>query len=149
MRLEIKQPHLIAYVRECWVLAENRRHSAESPTWTDKPTLHALVLESITVEETHRQQGLCRAFIAALCQDKRFDMVIVEGVQNPHLADALHRWGWDCDPGVMDFYWPNPQLCFRPLTEVEAQFAYDAAPTVPLSEADIQEIVDAVTKEQA
>jgi hypothetical protein len=31
-------------------------------------------------------------------------MVIVEMVRNPYLMDALHRWGWECDPGVSDFF---------------------------------------------
>jgi hypothetical protein len=97
-------PHLAANVRECWVLAENFRVSAPYPGWTTEPTLHAVVIETVEVDETHRRQGVCRAFIEAVCQDERFELVIVEGVQNRHLADALIRWGWDCDPGVMDFY---------------------------------------------
>lgn len=39
-----------------------------------------------------------------MAADLRFDLVIVEGVGNPILAEALLRWGWDCDPVVMDFY---------------------------------------------
>lgn len=97
--------HVRAILRECWVLASNRRLSATDPTWTEEPTIHAIVLESIAVDEGHRQQGLCRAFLNALCADPRFDMVIVEAVQNPVLAMALLRWGWDCDPEVSDYYW--------------------------------------------
>ena len=66
--------------------------------------VHSIVVETIRVDLEHRRQGLCKAFLQALCADPRFDMVVVEGVQNPVLADALRRWGWEWDPGVMDFY---------------------------------------------
>ena len=49
----------------------------------------------------------------------RYDLVIVEGVQNEHLYEALKRWGWKYDPGVSDFYWPRT---------VEASRALDARP---------------------
>ena len=96
---------LTAYVRECWVIASNRRLSAPAPC-LHGPMLHSLVVETVSVEEGHRRQGHCKRFLDALCADPRFELVIVEGVQNEHLAEALLRWGWDCDPGVMDFYWP-------------------------------------------
>lgn len=91
-------------LRECWVLTRNRRLSATNPDWTNEPTIHAVAVESVEVAEAHRRQGHFRRFIEFLCADPRFDMVIVEAVQNPVLADALMRWGWGCDPGVMDFY---------------------------------------------
>lgn len=96
--------HLTASMRECWVLASNKRLSAEVRNWTSEPALHALVIESITVDEDHRRQGLCRDFIAQVVADQRFELVVVEGVQNPHLAAALERWGWELDDEVMDFY---------------------------------------------
>jgi GNAT superfamily N-acetyltransferase len=95
---------LVAFLRECWVQADNLRLSAEYPGWTDAPTLHAVVVQSVVVEDGHRRQGHFRRFIEALCADQRFEMVVVEGVQNPVLGEALLRWNWDCDPGVMDFY---------------------------------------------
>jgi hypothetical protein len=97
--------HVTANLCECWVLASNLRHSADSPgAWVDEKTIHAIVVETIDVERAFRRQGECRAFLNQLCADDGFDMVIVEGVQNPILAEALIRWGWECDPGVMDFY---------------------------------------------
>ncbi len=104
MRERIQFLHLTAYVRECWVLASNRRQSAEWPDWTTEPTLHTLVIETVEVEEEFRRQGEFRAFVEMLLADPRFDMVAVEGVGNPALAAALRRWGWECDEGVMDFY---------------------------------------------
>lgn len=97
--------HLHATVRECWVLASNRRLSAQRSDWTTEPTLHAGVIESICVDESHRRQGLCRAFLASAIADTRYDLHIVEGVGNPVLASALDRWGWECDRLTMDFYW--------------------------------------------
>jgi len=97
--------HLTATLRECWVDAGNLRLSGTDPGWTSRPTVHAVVVEIVAVEEAHRRRGECRAFLNQLCSDGRFDMVVVEAVQNPVLAEALLRWGWDCDPGVMDFYW--------------------------------------------
>jgi hypothetical protein len=97
--------HVTASLRECWVLASNLRHSADYPgAWVDEETIHAIVVETIYVVRTFRRQGECRAFLNQLCVDDRFDMVIVEGVLNKILAEALLRWGWECDPGVMDFY---------------------------------------------
>lgn len=99
-----------ARLRECWVRADNRRLSCTRQGWTDLPTLHAVVVESIRVEEAQRRQGLCKAYLNALCADPRFELVIVEAVQNPILAEALLRWGWDCDPGVMDFYFRKESM---------------------------------------
>ena len=93
-----------AQLRECWILASNRRESCTSQDWTSEPTLHALVVEYIQVDRERRQQGLCRDFLHALLADSRFELVVVECVQSEILAQALLRWGWECDPGVMDFY---------------------------------------------
>ena len=95
---------ITARIRECWVWAENRRVSFSASGLTLKPTIHSLVIEYIGVDESERRQGIARRFIEQACNDARFEMVIVEGVQNPILAEALIRWGWDYDPGVMDFY---------------------------------------------
>lgn len=94
-----------ATIRECWILARNRRLSGSSPDWTDEPTIHAIVVETIDVSPEHRRRGYCRDFIKRLCDEERFDMVVVEGVINPYLQAALTRWGWECDRDVMDFYW--------------------------------------------
>ncbi len=96
---------LQASIRECWVDAANLRLSSAEPNWTDRPTIHAIVVESVAVSESHRRQGHFGRFLAKLCRDERFQMVVVECVQNPILASYLLRLGWECDPGVMDFYW--------------------------------------------
>ena len=98
-------PEVTAKLRECWVLASNFRLSAEKPDLIVQPTIHAIVVESVRVDEQHRRQGHCKRLLEQLCEDRRFDLVIVEGVQNPILAEALTRWGWEFDAGVMDFYW--------------------------------------------
>jgi hypothetical protein len=103
--MEIRNGPLVAHIRECWVDAANRRLSCERP-WTDRPGIFALVVESVAVEEPQRRQGHCKRFLAVLCADPQFELVIVEAVQNKHLAEYLQREGWDCDPAVMDFYWP-------------------------------------------
>lgn len=95
---------LTAVVREAWIDAENKRSSGDWATWTDRPTIHSIVIESVKVAEDHRREGHFKRFLAVICADERFAMVVVEGVQNPILAEALLRWGWDCDTGVMDFY---------------------------------------------
>lgn len=91
-------------LRECWILASDRRMSAQTPGWTTQPTIHAIVVEWVWVHEKHRQQGHLKRFLAELCADARFDMVVVEMVQNPILAAALTRWGWESDLGVKDFF---------------------------------------------
>jgi hypothetical protein len=95
---------LSAHIRECWLDASNLRLSGERPEWTARPTIHALVIEAVRVDETERRQGHLKRILAMLCADSRFDMIVVEAVQNPILAEALLRWDWGCDPGVMDFY---------------------------------------------
>lgn len=104
MRCNIHGGPLTASMRECWVLTTNRRLSAETPGWTSEPTLHALVIESVRVEEAQRCQGQEARPVALACADERFDLVIVEGVQNPILAESLLRHGWECDPVVSDYY---------------------------------------------
>jgi hypothetical protein len=105
MREHIKTNFLDAFIRECWVRKDNLRVSCiHQGGFNGDPTWHAIVLESITVGENHRREGHCRRFIETLATDARFDLAIIEGVRNPHLADALIRWGWDCDVGVMDFF---------------------------------------------
>ncbi len=94
---------LMATVRECWVDAGNMRLSAEDRGWTDRPTLHAIVIESVNVEGSERRQGHLKRFLTMVCADPRFDLVVVEGVGNVHLAAYLEREGWECDVGVMDF----------------------------------------------
>jgi hypothetical protein len=90
-------------LRECWVNPDNLRLSCPIGGVEDF-TVHALVLESVEVVEEDRRQGHCRRLIERLCAEPGYDLVIVEAVQNPVLAEALLRWGWECDPGVMDFY---------------------------------------------
>lgn len=100
-------------LRECWILASNLRLSAQSPDWTIEPTIHAIVIETVRVPESERRQGKFKAFVKSLCDDTRFEMVVVEGVQNPILANALTRWGWQCDWATMDFYWRRAEAVQR------------------------------------
>ena len=105
MRQKILNDVLVANVRACWVLRDNLRTSCQHEGgFGDRPVWYAIVLESIDVYSEHRRQGHCRRLIEMLATDLRFDLCIVEGVQNVHLLDALHRWGWECDAGVSDFY---------------------------------------------
>src|ERR1044071_2225522 len=99
---------LNALIRECWIDAGNLRLCGPTPDWTARPTIHAIVIESVHVEEPHRRQGHFRRFLDAICSDPRFDMVVVEAVQNTHLAAALLSWGWDCEPAIMDFHLRKP-----------------------------------------
>jgi hypothetical protein len=100
----VRTEELTAVLRECWVDKNNYLISCENESVLHAKTIHAIVLESVKVEPRHRRRGFCRRLIEALCLDSRYDLVIIEGVQNRHLADALLRWGWDHDPRVMDFY---------------------------------------------
>lgn len=83
------------------------RLSATAPAWTDRPLLHAVVLETVFVHPSRWRQGICKRFIESLVADPRYELVVVEAVQNAHLYDALLRWDWHCDRGVGDFYWPK------------------------------------------
>ena len=94
-------------LRVCWVRASNLRQSAIDPAWVGEPLLRTVVIEHIKVAEECRRQGHCKRFIEWVGGDARYDLVIVEGVQNQILLDALKRWGWFCDHGVKDFYKPR------------------------------------------
>ena len=96
-------------MRECRVRADDLRLSTQTPHWSNFPLLTAIVVESIAVPEQSRREGHCKQFIAILCDHPKYDLVVVEGVQNPILRDALIRWGWWHDPVVMDFYWPRTE----------------------------------------
>ena len=115
----VKYGPLRANVRECWVRADNLRLSGADPSWTDKPTLHAVVIETVAVEEAQRRQGWFKRFLAEVLADNRFELVIVEGVQNPHLAAYLLREGWEFDREVMDFYRRYPRLSAEEAAELE------------------------------
>lgn len=104
MRYRATYGPLTAIVRECWLLASNRRVSCEQEDYFKEPTIHAIVVESVNVEIPHQRQGYWTRFINQLCADERFDMVVVEGVGNPILAEYLKIRGWECDARVMDFY---------------------------------------------
>jgi hypothetical protein len=96
---------LAVRLRACWVRADNLRLSRDDGPWPG-PSLRAMVLESVEVAGPMRRQGVFTRFLRDVCAEPGYDLFVVEAVQNPHLADALMRWGWDFDPGVMDFYWP-------------------------------------------
>jgi hypothetical protein len=104
MSQEVNSGLLTAVLREAWIDAENRRLSYDQPNHCDRPTIHSIVVEYVYVSPWHRRQGHCKRFLMELCADARFDMVVVEAVQNPILAEWLLREGWDCDPKVSDFY---------------------------------------------
>ena len=105
MTQRITSGPLTATLRECWIDATNRRLSGSSPDWTERPTIHAVAIETVQVEKSERRQGHFRRFLADVCAYPRFEMVVVECVQNPILADYLMRQGWEFDGMVMDFYW--------------------------------------------
>lgn len=94
---------LTARLRTCWIRKDNLRLSSLHP-WSS-PCWRAVVVESVHVAEQTRRQGVFKRFLAELCQTPDIDLFVVEGVANPLLAAALLRWGWDVDPGVMDFYY--------------------------------------------
>jgi hypothetical protein len=100
----VRHKHLTAVLRESWLLASNLRSSGDYPGWTGEATIHSIVVESVKVEEPFRRHGECKEFLENLCADPGYDMVVVEGVGNEHLAAALQRWGWEADLDVMDFY---------------------------------------------
>lgn len=102
--MNVRTDKFTASLRDVWVLKDNLRISCELRGKLPGPSWHALVLESIAVDPEHQRQGECKRFIAALCADPRYDIVIVEGVQNRFLADYLAREGWSFDLKVMDFY---------------------------------------------
>lgn len=103
MRSTVHDGPLTAVLRECWIDPFNLRISCEREG-TIINGIHSVIIESVKVEEAHRNQGHFKRFLAVVCADPRFDMVVVEGVQNPILAEALARWGWECNVGVSDFY---------------------------------------------
>jgi len=107
MKLTVTSAGVHCRLRECWVLARNRRISSEDKDWTTEPTIHVLVVESIEVEEPHRRQGRCKEAISGLLRNTNYELIVVEAVQNPILAAALRRWGWDNDEETMDFYHPT------------------------------------------
>lgn len=92
---------LTAVVRECWIDPANKRvsYTKPKPGW-----IHSIALESIMVIDRERKKGHAKAFIDSLVADPRFEMVVVEMVRNPYLSESLTRWGWECDPEVMDFF---------------------------------------------
>jgi GNAT superfamily N-acetyltransferase len=108
MTHEVQIGPLYAAVRDCWVLDADRRTSYPRQDMATGPATHALAIESVHVDEPHRRQGHLTRFLEMATADPRFDLVTVEGVQNPVLAEALIRWGWEWDPGVMDFYRRRP-----------------------------------------
>lgn len=91
-------------LRECWLHESNRRQSIARPG-VPGFTVHAIVVERLWVEEAQRRQGHCKRFIERLCAEHPDKLIVIEAVQDPILAEALLRWGWECDSGVMDFYW--------------------------------------------
>lgn len=103
-------PELTAHLRECFVRRDDLRRSTTNPgLWPADVTLKALVVEVIAVRPEHARKGHCRRFLMELTTLPGRDLVVVEGVANPILRDALVRWGWHHDPHVQDYY--------RPLTE--------------------------------
>lgn len=93
------------------MVADNLRLSAErpGPEWANRQLLHAVALETIVVRPTFWRCGVCKRFIQRLVADDRYELVVVEGVLNAHLYEALLRWDWHLDPGISDFYWPKSE----------------------------------------
>ncbi len=99
----IQTDDIYVRLRECWVLASNLRVSRQDGPWAE-PCYKAVVVEYVVVDKRARRQGVFTRLINTLCTDPRYELVIVEGVQNPILAEALLRRGWRHDLEVMDFY---------------------------------------------
>lgn len=91
-------------LRECWVKAGDLTVSCAREGWTTDPTLRAIVIESISVDENIRNRGHFARFLDWLCRDARYDLVIVEGVQNVLLREYLSRRGMPHDRLTKDFY---------------------------------------------
>lgn len=90
-------------IRLCWVRKDNLRLSSDRP-WPE-PCWETCIVEWVEVHESMRRQGVFKGFLGQLVGSNPAELFIVEAVQNPILAEALMRWGWDFDPVVMDFYW--------------------------------------------
>lgn len=100
--------HLMADVREVWFRADDLRLYTQHPQhWTQYTLLHAVFVDSIVVHPDHWRRGICRRFVESIRDDGRFELAVVGMVMNPHLWDALARWGWTCNRRVQDFYWPH------------------------------------------
>ncbi len=103
-------PELTVTLRECFVRWDDLRQSTVRPSlWPAGAALKALVVETLAVRPEHARKGHCRRFLMELTTLPGRDLVVVEGVVNPILRDALVRWGWHHDPHVQDYY--------RPLTD--------------------------------
>ena len=105
VKQDIKTDVLTAIVRHCWVRKDRPSLSCETEGAWQEPTWRAIVIEFIFVNPKHWRQGHCRRFIEMVRDDNHFELAIVEAVQNPHLYDALLRWGWELDYKLNDFYW--------------------------------------------
>lgn len=101
------------------MVAGNLRLSATEPGWTERPLLHAVVLETVMVHPTRWRQGICKRFIERLVAAEPYELVVVEAVQNAHLYEALLRWDWVCDPGISDFYWAKSDAARAAVAELE------------------------------
>lgn len=91
-------------LRVAYVSDDDRRMSSDLPRpgWTE-----TLILEYVFVPKELRRQGRAKRLIAQLMETSKsagITQMIVEGVINNHLSDALTRWGWECDERVMDFF---------------------------------------------
>jgi hypothetical protein len=100
---EVFTDGLTAWLSERWLDRADKRRSYYAPP-SDVETVHVLVVEAIKVEPAKRREGRCRRYLEALLGRTEFELIVVEGVGNTLLAEALLRWGWDHDPRVMDFY---------------------------------------------
>lgn len=105
MTQTVRHGLVTARIRECWILVEDRRKSCTDPgVFGDRPVVRAVAVEWLRVPVAERRRGHARQFIEHLCRDPRFDLVVIEMVQNPHLRAALARWGWACDESVQDYF---------------------------------------------
>jgi len=111
--------YLHVMYRMCYVLDSNRRKSYPTAASAPGPTTYSLVIESVTVDpETEQNKGHFKSFINELIRNhldpnlhkSELGMIVVEGVGNEILADALRRWGWEEDSGISDFYWPKGKV---------------------------------------
>lgn len=79
------------------------------------------MIEYVFVPEKLRRKGLCRRFVIAQLYCPQYDMIVVEGVQNEHLAAVLNRYGFKCDPTVKDYYYGFTQPAWDALDKFADQ----------------------------
>lgn len=109
---------MMVRLRECYIDATDLKKSSTQKGWTKNPTVYALVVEYVFVPEPLRRKGLCRTFLLSLLDRTQYDMIVVEGVQNEHLAAALERYQFSHDASVKDYYYGVTETAWNALDKL-------------------------------